>query len=48
MDNVGITSGLHKVKNILLDIQDEYSKIFIIGFSVGATVAWLCSEEVCS
>jgi dienelactone hydrolase len=47
MDNVGFTNGLHKVKNILLDIQDEYSKIFIIGFSVGATVAWLCSEEEC-
>src|SRR4051794_19897347 len=45
MDNVGFTSALHKVKNILLDIQDEYSKIFIIGYSVGATVAWLCSEE---
>jgi dienelactone hydrolase len=45
MNNVGFTKVLHKVKNILLDIQDEYSKIFIIGFSVGATVAWLCSEE---
>ncbi|KAB2336273.1 dienelactone hydrolase family protein [Cytobacillus depressus] len=47
MNNVGFTNGLHKVKNILLAIQDQYSKIFIIGFSVGATVAWLCSEEEC-
>lgn len=47
MDNVGFKNGLHKVKNILLDIQDEYSKVFIIGFSVGATIAWLCSEEEC-
>ncbi|WP_332635081.1 dienelactone hydrolase family protein, partial [Halalkalibacter flavus] len=47
MDNVGFANGLHKVKNILLDFKDRYSKIFIIGFSVGATVAWLCSEEEC-
>ena len=47
MDNVGFINALHKVKDLLLDIQDEYSKIFIIGFSVGATVAWLCSEEEC-
>ncbi|MFJ8235569.1 dienelactone hydrolase family protein [Ureibacillus sp. NPDC094379] len=47
MDNVGFAKALHKVKNILLNIQDEYSKLFIIGFSVGATVAWLCSEEEC-
>ncbi|KQL18230.1 dienelactone hydrolase family protein [Cytobacillus solani] len=45
MDNVGFSNGLNKIKSILLDIKDEYSKIFIIGFSVGATVAWLCCEE---
>jgi dienelactone hydrolase len=45
IDSVGFTNALHKVKNIILDNQDGYSKIFIIGFSVGATVAWLCSEE---
>ncbi|QFT89216.1 Carboxymethylenebutenolidase [Bacillus sp. THAF10] len=47
MDVVGFTNTLQKVKNIILDNQDEYSKIFIIGFSVGATVAWLCSKEEC-
>ena len=47
MDNVGFSNGLHKIKSILLESKDEYSKIFIIGFSVGATVAWLCCEEEC-
>ncbi len=47
MDHVGFTKGLHRVKKILTDLQDEYSKIFIIGFSVGATIAWLCSEKEC-
>lgn len=44
-DNIGILHALHKVKNILFEFRDDYSKIFIVGFSVGATVAWLCSEH---
>lgn len=47
MENVGFTDALHKIKDILSDIKDEYQKIFILGFSAGATVAWLCSEEEC-
>ena len=45
IDNVGFINALHKVKSIFSDIKDKYSKIFVIGFSVGATVAWMCSEE---
>lgn len=47
MENVGFTGALYKIKGILSDIKDEYQKIFILGFSAGATVAWLCSEEEC-
>jgi len=47
MENVGFTGALGKIKDILSDIKDEYQKIFILGFSAGATVAWLCSEEKC-
>lgn len=47
MENVGFTGALHKIKDILSDVQDEYQKIFILGFSAGATVAWLCSEDEC-
>jgi dienelactone hydrolase len=45
MENVGFTNALVAIKNLLSDIKDEYEKIFVVGFSVGATVAWLCSEE---
>ncbi|MEH7747962.1 dienelactone hydrolase family protein [Neobacillus drentensis] len=45
MENVGFSDAVHKIKDLLLGVKDEYDKIFIIGFSVGATVAWLCSEE---
>jgi dienelactone hydrolase len=45
MGNVGFTDASHIIKDIVSDFKEEYQKIFIIGFSVGATVAWLCSEE---
>jgi len=47
MENVGFTDATLKIKNLLLDVKHKYQKIYIIGFSVGATVAWLCSEEEC-
>lgn len=47
LENVGFTGALYKIKDILSDIKDEYQKIFILGFSAGATIAWLCSEEEC-
>ncbi|MEH7342337.1 dienelactone hydrolase family protein [Bacillus sp. JJ1532] len=47
IENVGFSIAVHKIKNLLLGVKNEYQKIYIIGFSVGATVAWLCSEEEC-
>jgi dienelactone hydrolase len=47
MGNIGFANAMHKIKDILSDVKEEYEKIFIIGFSVGATVAWLCSDEEC-
>lgn len=47
MVNVGFSDAVYKIKNLLLSVKKEYQKIYIIGFSVGATVAWLCSEEEC-
>ncbi|MDV2686429.1 dienelactone hydrolase family protein [Alkalihalophilus lindianensis] len=45
MENVGFENALHKIKDVLSDIKNEYKKIYVIGFSVGATIAWLCSED---
>lgn len=47
MENVGFSDASNKIKDILSDVKNEYKKIFIVGFSVGATVSWLCSEEEC-
>ena len=47
MEKVGFSNAVLKIKNLLLGVKNVYQKIYIIGFSVGATVAWLCSEEEC-
>lgn len=47
MEHVGFFSAAQKIKDLLLAVKDEYEKIYIIGFSIGATVAWLCGEEDC-
>lgn len=45
MKNIGFAYATHNIKEILSDVKDTYDNIYIIGFSVGATVAWLCSQE---
>lgn len=45
MEKIGFSEASKLVKGIISSVKDEYDKIFIIGFSIGATIAWLCSEE---
>jgi dienelactone hydrolase len=45
MEDLGFEDTLVKIKNLLLGIREKYKNVYLIGFSVGATVAWLCSEE---
>jgi dienelactone hydrolase len=45
MEDVGFEDTLVKIKSLLLGIREKYKNVYLIGFSVGATVAWLCSEE---
>ncbi|WP_028608808.1 dienelactone hydrolase family protein [Paenibacillus harenae] len=45
MENVGFENAAVTVKRLLTNIRDDYKKIVVVGFSAGATVAWLCSEE---
>lgn len=44
MGNVGFISASTRIKSLVSDVKKNYGKVFIIGFSVGATVTWLCSE----
>lgn len=45
MNNVGFLNARHKVENLIDDVRPAYEKVVVVGFSVGATVAWLCSED---
>jgi len=47
MENIGFTDASDIIKGIVLECKDTYKKVYIIGFSVGATIAWLCSEIDC-
>lgn len=41
---IGFSKAFNKIKQLLSSVQNKYEKIIVIGFSIGATVAWLCSE----
>ncbi|MDX8366987.1 dienelactone hydrolase family protein [Cytobacillus sp. IB215665] len=45
VNKVGFDLATTYVKELLKKYRKEYSKIFILGYSVGGTVAWLCSED---
>jgi len=43
MQHVGFQKGVHEVQHIVQSYRDAYEQIYVIGFSVGATIAWLAS-----
>lgn len=45
MKNVGFDHGKEKIENVVTELKEEYTHVGIIGFSIGATIAWLCSEN---
>lgn len=45
MKNIGFKKASFQVKEIVADMKAQYKKVWMIGFSIGATIAWLCSEE---
>ena len=44
-NEIGFPLIVNEVKIILMKVRKEYKNIFLMGFSVGATTAWLCSER---
>lgn len=45
VEKIGFDKASSTIRNLISDMKDNYKELFIIGFSVGATTAWLCSEE---
>lgn len=44
--NVGFEFAADKVIKQITEVRAKYKNVFIVGYSVGATVAWLCSDKV--
>lgn len=45
IENIGFEKAKSKIHALINDLSKEYAHIRLIGFSVGATIAWLCSEH---
>ncbi|NDI34107.1 dienelactone hydrolase family protein [Chengkuizengella sediminis] len=43
--NVGFEKSTAKVKKLISEYSEKYGKMSLVGYSVGATIAWLCSES---
>ncbi|REE70521.1 dienelactone hydrolase [Paenibacillus taihuensis] len=45
MQEVGFTAAAASARRLIAEIAPSYRQIILVGFSVGATIAWLLSEE---
>jgi len=45
MNEVGFDKAFDEVMKIVNGSKTKYGQIFIIGFSIGATIAWMCSRS---
>ncbi|GMA98813.1 dienelactone hydrolase family protein [Pelosinus sp. IPA-1] len=44
MNTVGFESAFKQAKEVLHNVRHKYKKVYVLGYSVGATLAWLCSQ----
>lgn len=44
MSNIGFESAAKQVKEVLYCARNKYRQVYVLGYSIGATLAWLCSE----
>ena len=45
IQNIGFEYGVQHVNQVITKLKQRYQKVGVVGFSVGATIAWLCSEN---
>ena len=45
MNNIGFDSAVQQIKQAIMQAKNQYKFIYLLGYSVGATIAWLCSGE---
>ncbi|AWI04429.1 dienelactone hydrolase family protein [Clostridium drakei] len=42
---IGFDSAVSQVKQIVMEAKQKYKRVYLLGYSIGATIAWLCSSE---
>ncbi|WP_337955898.1 dienelactone hydrolase family protein [Bacillus weihaiensis] len=45
MNNIGFDHSVQRISSLVEGVSRKYERVFLIGFSVGATIAWLCSKD---
>ena len=45
IQNVGFILAQQQVEELVLRIREQYRYCFIVGYSIGAIIAWLCSQS---
>jgi dienelactone hydrolase len=45
MNHIGFNDGKEQIEKFVTNLSSSYTHIGLIGFSVGATIAWLCSNN---
>lgn len=43
--NVGFERAANQITGLIAEARENYEHIFILGYSVGATIGWLCSGQ---
>lgn len=43
MQNIGFDAAQQQVEHLSVSVRNNYKYCFIVGYSIGATLAWLCS-----
>lgn len=45
INNIGFDTAATQVKEIIKEAKNQYKSIYLVGYSIGATIGWLCSNK---
>ena len=45
MNHIGFEDGKKQIETFITHLSSSYTHIGLIGFSVGATISWLCCNN---
>ncbi|MCB2295914.1 dienelactone hydrolase family protein [Clostridium algoriphilum] len=45
INKIGFDLAFKQVKQLIIQAKKQYTYVYVLGYSIGATIAWLCSDE---